>query len=632
MLRPVLAFLIALPFWAAGVYLPAVPVQGTSTSAAIQVIDQAGTPINQITDGDTVRLSATLPARTGSETAIRFFLNDLPGLVASCTIPSGSDTCQTGMFSTLGWYWKEGGQAANSRLLQIMAGETTIPGSFSLSVHPRPVVMVHGFSSSWEAWQNYLGPAGYLASAGIPGFAVGDGQVPGVMNTGSLSSPGGKTNTIAENAAILGRYIEQVKKITGAQQVDLVAHSMGGLIARYYIDRLMPGRDVAQLMMLGSPMAGTTCANLPAALGLYLPAALEIQPGYVTGIFNPSITHRHGVPFYALAGTPILESFKSPCTSVPTDLAVSFDSVSALPLPVTKIPVLHVELNTSPEVFKQFVLPHLQTLSGQFPAEPDPAVNAAVPEMSQFSRLYTGHVSPQGSQTITIPIDANLSVASFALYDSTRSLTIAVQGASGNSITLDPVKNGLVIVKDPSALFYLGYGFNNPKPGIWKVTLMPTGQTPSGGADFALMARFQGGILLKAEISPLLPRLGDAVQVQASLYLNDRPLDGQQVQTVIHSPNGETQTLDLKSSSTIFETILRPRQPGIYQIEIQASGRTPDGLTVERSTFLQIEAQPGSTANRRLILAGLVCIALLLAVTLGVVILFVSKQRAHQAG
>lgn len=53
---------------------------------------------------------------------------------------------------------------------------------------------------------------------------------------------------------------------------------MGGLIARYYIDRVMTSRDIAQLLMLGSPMAGTDCADLPASLGLYLPASLEIRP------------------------------------------------------------------------------------------------------------------------------------------------------------------------------------------------------------------------------------------------------------------------------------------------------------------------------------------------------------------
>ena len=49
----------------------------------------------------------------------------------------------------------------------------------------RPVVMVHGFNATWQAWEPYLGPEGYLASVGLQGFAVGDGQAPGVMETGT---------------------------------------------------------------------------------------------------------------------------------------------------------------------------------------------------------------------------------------------------------------------------------------------------------------------------------------------------------------------------------------------------------------------------------------------------------------
>ena len=367
-----------------------------------------------------------------------------------------------------------------------------------MQVAARPVVMVHGFSSDWTAWTDYLGSDGYLAEVGIGAFAVGDGQFPGAMNTGSFAAPSQRTNTIAENAAILGQYIASVKKSTGAQQVDLIAHSMGGLISRYYIDRVMQGRDVAQLIMLGSPMAGTDCADLPAALGLYLPATLEIRPSYVEGIFNRQITHRHGVPFHALAGVPILEAFKSPCTAVPTDLAVSQESVTAIPLQATQLPILHIELNTSREVFDQFVMPLLEQPAGAFHAEPDPAPPGSNQETLQFTRVYTGHIAAGASQEVIIPIDAGVSVASFALYDTTRTISVTVTGATGNVIALSPEKNGLVVVKDPATLFYLGYGFQNPRAGVWRVRLQATHQTPSSGADYALTAHFAGGATLKA--------------------------------------------------------------------------------------------------------------------------------------
>ena len=48
-----------------------------------------------------------------------------------------------------------------------------------------PVVLVHGLNSSARVWDKYTGERGFLASIGRRGFAVGDGQVPGVLDMGN---------------------------------------------------------------------------------------------------------------------------------------------------------------------------------------------------------------------------------------------------------------------------------------------------------------------------------------------------------------------------------------------------------------------------------------------------------------
>jgi len=59
----------------------------------------------------------------------------------------------------------------------------------------------------------------------------------------------------------IGRRIDEVLAATGAAQVTLVAHSMGGLAARAYLRR--HGSDkVARLITLGSPHRGTRLAAL----------------------------------------------------------------------------------------------------------------------------------------------------------------------------------------------------------------------------------------------------------------------------------------------------------------------------------------------------------------------------------
>ncbi|GAA1356516.1 lipase family alpha/beta hydrolase [Streptomyces beijiangensis] len=66
-------------------------------------------------------------------------------------------------------------------------------------------------------------------------------------------------------AELLGRHIEEICARTGHQQVDVVGHSLGGLIARYYVQRLGGDTRVRTLVTLGTPHAGTQVAQLMSA-------------------------------------------------------------------------------------------------------------------------------------------------------------------------------------------------------------------------------------------------------------------------------------------------------------------------------------------------------------------------------
>lgn len=62
---------------------------------------------------------------------------------------------------------------------------------------------------------------------------------------------------IRETAPLLDQKIEQIKIQTGAQKVDIVAHSMGGLVARNYIADPNRAQNVRKLFALGTPHLGT---------------------------------------------------------------------------------------------------------------------------------------------------------------------------------------------------------------------------------------------------------------------------------------------------------------------------------------------------------------------------------------
>jgi len=58
----------------------------------------------------------------------------------------------------------------------------------------------------------------------------------------------------------LKRMIEKILEVTGAKQVDIVAHSLGGLVARYYINEAGGAQNVRRLVMVGVPHFGSVDA------------------------------------------------------------------------------------------------------------------------------------------------------------------------------------------------------------------------------------------------------------------------------------------------------------------------------------------------------------------------------------
>lgn len=79
---------------------------------------------------------------------------------------------------------------------------------------------------------------------------------------------------IRHQAATLGKKIAEIKARTGAKQVDIVAHSMGGLISRYYIKNLGGEGQVERLVMLATPNHGTIVSYLGPSAG-----AKQMHPG-----------------------------------------------------------------------------------------------------------------------------------------------------------------------------------------------------------------------------------------------------------------------------------------------------------------------------------------------------------------
>lgn len=78
---------------------------------------------------------------------------------------------------------------------------------------------------------------------------------------------------IREAADQLGDHLTRVCRETGHDRVHVVGHSLGGVVARYLVQRLDDSR-VASLVTLGSPHSGSLWAHL-----LPTPLARQLRPG-----------------------------------------------------------------------------------------------------------------------------------------------------------------------------------------------------------------------------------------------------------------------------------------------------------------------------------------------------------------
>jgi pimeloyl-ACP methyl ester carboxylesterase len=79
------------------------------------------------------------------------------------------------------------------------------------------------------------------------------------------------TNDIRAAAEGLSAQVEELVAKTGYERIHIVGHSLGGLIARYYVQRLGGDERVHTLVTLGTPHHGSLAAHLvPVQLGRQL--------------------------------------------------------------------------------------------------------------------------------------------------------------------------------------------------------------------------------------------------------------------------------------------------------------------------------------------------------------------------
>lgn len=174
-----------------------------------------------------------------------------------------------------------------------------------------PVVLMHGFGlfASMRRGGHLHREAMHLRSHGVTAYA------PNVA----------AYNTVTARSAMWKRRLERVLQETGAEQLNLIAQSMGGLDARYLISRLGMHESVASLVTIAAPHHGSCvaeivleqpervrqwtadvlnrmgAASLEDAASDFLHAVRELTPARVTNEFNPAVPDHPSVRYFSYA-------------------------------------------------------------------------------------------------------------------------------------------------------------------------------------------------------------------------------------------------------------------------------------------------------------------------------------------
>jgi pimeloyl-ACP methyl ester carboxylesterase len=124
---------------------------------------------------------------------------------------------------------------------------------------------------------------------------------------------------VPDAATRLADDVEDICRRTGRDSVHVVAHSLGGLVARYYVQKLRGDARVHTLVTLGTPHGGTNAARL-------VPLALVRQ-------MRP--------------GSPVLEELAAPAPGCRTRFVVFSSDLDELIVPSERGRLDHADLTVT---------------------------------------------------------------------------------------------------------------------------------------------------------------------------------------------------------------------------------------------------------------------------------------------
>jgi len=551
--------------------------------------------------------------------------NPIPGVVVSAG-PAGSATTDGS-----GAYTITGLAAGTYTLTPSKSGYTFSPATRTVSVPPDatekdftgydrpPIVFVHGWTglpplgscdwpdpdAAFQSVDDFLRNAGYH------------------VEYARLETSPCYTPPLDENVPRLGNAIALAKAATNQPKVILIAHSMGGLVSRAYIEGSDYDKDVAALFTFGSPHQGVPVDVLAflagpggaSGLGAYCitqPAVCEFStPGMI--FFNRDHPVRViGVYYHAISGNAPW----SPRSAlgkvmywligggddgiVPTNSGTGLSGIPD-PWPTDEVhstgmgPRSYFIRDNGPSIsYMQCLKPVLvdrnKHICGGVSAleitpEVTPAPTARTP--FEYGTLLAG-------QSVTRAISLEGGPTLFVAQWQTG--TLAVTLVDPNDQVIDPA----YATSHPNVVTYdadetvATYYFTNTIAGAWQLVLQAT-SVPADGSAYVTFAAFESDLALTTETNRYWYGPGATATITAPL--SGSPAGATVTATILRA-DGVTDTVSLlpQGAGRYQGTYTVPDAPGYAEVRLVATGNTAEGSPFERGLNLAFQISPGSVA------------------------------------
>jgi pimeloyl-ACP methyl ester carboxylesterase len=501
-----------------------------------------------------------------------------------------------------------------------------------------PIVFVHGWNSdpsTFASVPTYLQEAGYYVEEAN-------------LETSLLYTP-----PIKDNVPNLKDAIDRAKMVTGQPKVILVAHSMGGLVSRAYIED--PARyegDVLQLFTFGSPHLGTPTVGTLVCNPLQ-PAVCQMSKLGML-IFNLQYANRaSGVDYHVVSGdapmyktivvrilwwkVPVIVptfAWRNPAGWAMGLLIAGADDATVQTLSGKGLPGLFVDRKTTDEVhsallgprsyfirdgaqsnsymdcIKKTLVDHttntcgarlIGTASDSYSQAERSSVGLGEQQvsgevtlsLSQHTHLMSGILLAGQTVTYAMPLEGG--PTAFATSWQSGTLTVTLVDPEGQVIDEVFASDHPGVVNFQASADATVYYLLDATVGTWQVALHAEGDVPSQGTSYSTFAAFDSPLSLTFEMDQPWYAPGATATITASF--SEAPTSATITATVLRA-DGVVDTVNLlpEGMGRYRAAYTVPDAPGFTEAHLVATGTRSDGIPFERGDRLLFQVTSSSVA------------------------------------